>query len=471
MAHLVCITGGLTGMLNASLALVEQLEQAGHRITYASPADLREPVTAQGISYIQLDPWVMQSGDPPISRWQKFWTLRERQQRAVDALGLQRFGQTIQELSADLVLIDMEMNPHIMAAVGGQFPVVLLCQFLSIWRRPQLPPIHTDIVPGQGWRGQSLAIEWSWLRYSWRKWVECQRERWRRMGLDRLSVLQCYAEQIGYPFRERFGRNQWLVPYPHGPLPILCLNALELDFPHDPHPLMHYVGPMVAENRYESRVDLTTDQTLAQIFENRRTSGRPLIYCACSTFLKADQRCLQQIVAAVSNSPHWDLVLGLGGQLAPDQLGPLPPNIHAFHWVPQVQVLKHADCVINNGGINSINESIYCGVPMLIYSLRRFDQNGNAARVATHGLGIVGDPVRDQAEQVRHHIQTLLTDPVYQTRVSRMRDCFFHYSHEKSAAHAIEALLNRQEQKERPRELTTLDNLSPTAITSTQGAS
>ncbi|MEM9164994.1 MAG: hypothetical protein AAGC54_18235, partial [Cyanobacteria bacterium P01_F01_bin.4] len=243
MAHIVCITSGLTSMFNASLALVKQLERAGHRITYASPADLKALVTAQGIAYVQLEPSVIQLDEPPMGWWEKVRRLRSRQQQAVDAMGVQDFVQTMQGLAPDLLLIHNEMHPHIMAAVTAQFPVALLCTFLSVWRRPNLPPIHTHIIPGEGWRGQWYGIQWTWLRYSWRKWKEFQRDRAQRVGLDRISVLRCYARQIGHPFRARFGFNQWLVPYPHEPLPILCLNALEIDFPHDPHPLMHYVGP------------------------------------------------------------------------------------------------------------------------------------------------------------------------------------------------------------------------------------
>ena len=206
---------------------------------------------------------------------------------------------------------------------------------------------------------------------------------------------------------------------------------------------------MVFEDRREVRVEPTTTTALEQIFANRRSSGRSLIYCACSTFVKTDRRFLQQIVEAVSSRPQWDLVLGLGGQLAPDQLFPLPANVHAFSWAPQLQVLKQADCVINNGGINSINECIYFGAPMLVYSLKRFDQTGNAARIKYHGLGIVGDLSRDDATQVRNHIQTLLTDPSYQMQMARMRDRFHRYADENSAVRAVEALLNVQPQEKK----------------------
>ena len=455
MAHIVCITGGLIGMLNASFALVKQLEQAGHRVTYASPAKLREPVTAQGIPYVQLDPWIIQSGDPPISRWQKWRTLRERQQRAVSALGVQNLVQTIRDLTPDLLLIDMEMHPHIMAAVTSQFSVVLLCQFLSIWQRPHLPPIHTNIVPGKGLSGQRLAIEWSWWRYSWRKWRESQRERWRRMGIDRVSILRRYARQIGYPWRSR--SDQWLMPYPHDALPILCFNALELDFSHTPHPSMHYVGPMVLENRQESKVEPATEATLAQLFAS--SGERSLIYCACSTFVKTDQRFLQRLIEAVSACPQWDLILGLGGKLSPGELLDLPANVHAFSWVPQLQVLQHTDCAVNNGGINSINECLHFGVPMLVYSLKQFDQDGNAARVAYHGLGIAGDIVQDQAGQIRQHIQTLLTDRSYKQQSEHMRESCHRYTHENRAARSVESLLGSQ-QSTQPHDLFVVSNLS-----------
>lgn len=435
-------------MLNASLALVAQLNRAGHRVTYASPANLRESVTAQGIPYVQLERWVMQSGDPPMGRWQKWRSWQDRQQRAVNALGVKDFVTTIQTLEPDLVLIDMEMNAHVMTAVMAQFPVAILCQFLSIWKRPHLPPIHTKIVPGQGWSGHQLGITWSWWRHCWRKWQEFQRERWRRMGIDWVSVLRRYAQQIGYPWHQPWRLDQWLLPYTHGQLPILCFNALELDFPHDPHPLMQYVGPMVLENRQESQVEAATEIALEQLLAKHQSGESSLIYCACSTFVKGNQQFLQQLIAAVSTRPDWDVILGLGGQLSLSQLSALPPNVHAFSWVPQLKVLKQADCAINNGGINSINECLYFGVPMLVYSLQHFDQDGNAARIAYHGVGIAGDIVQDKAVQIRQYLNVLLTEQSYKNQSAHMRACCRRYSHKNSAAQVVKSLLSSQKSAE-----------------------
>ncbi|MGD1855932.1 MAG: glycosyltransferase [Leptolyngbyaceae cyanobacterium] len=446
MSHIVCITGGLKGIFNASLALVQQLKLAGHRVTYASPYDFRDAVTAQGIPYVQLESWVIQPVDPPMGRWKKLWTLRQRQQQAVNQLGVHRFAQTIQALEPDLVLIDMEMTPHIMAGVMSGLPMALLCQFLSIWKRPGLPPINSHTLPDS-----DFGIELAWLKNGLTTWKEALKQRWQRMGLDRRSVWGCYARQIGYPFPEQFGFNQWLIPYGQGTLPILCFNALELDFPHDPHPLMHYVGPMVYENRQEAQVTTDTHKVLEQLFEKRLTQGRSLIYCGCSTFAKGNQHWLKKIMEAVANRPEWDLVMGLGGQLEIDQLGTLPANVHTFSWTPQLQVLKHADCAVINGGINTINECLYLGVPMLVYSLGHADQNGDAARVAYHGLGIAGEREKETAAEICSSIQTLLADESYRERVGKMCDRIHHYHQENRAAQVVETLLNRQSaQKDNP---------------------
>lgn len=444
MAHIVCITGGLKGIFNASLALVQQLERAGHRVTYASPHNFRDAVMAQGIPYVQLEPWVLQPADPPMSRWQKVWTLRQRQQRAVEQLGVQHFAQTIQALEPDLVLIDMEMMPHIMAGVTRGLPMALLCQFLSIWKRPNLPPINSNTLPGRG-------AELAWLKNGLTTWKEALQQRWQRMGLDRRSIWGCYARQVGYPFPQQFGFHQWLIPYGQGQLPVLCFNALELDFPHDPHPLMHYVGPMVSENRQDCLVTAATQQALEQLFKKRRTQGRSLIYCGCSTFVEGNQQWLKKIIDAFASRPKWDLVVGLGGQLDRNHLGTLPANVHAFSWTPQLQVLQQADCAVINGGINTINECLYLGVPMLVYSLGHADQAGDAARVAYHGLGIAGDREKDTVAEIRSSIQTLLTDVSYRERVGEMCDRIHHYHQENRAAQVVETLLNsRSTQTDKP---------------------
>ena len=114
------------------------------------------------------------------------------------------------------------------------------------------------------------------------------------------------------------------------------------------------------------------------------------------------------------------LISGLGGRLDLDFLGPLPDNVNVFAWAPQLTVLEHADCSINHGGIHTINECLHFQVPMLVYSGKRSDQNGCAARVAFHGIGLMADKDRDDVPAIREKIERVLTDPVYKERLAAM---------------------------------------------------
>lgn len=461
MAHIVFITAGLTGLFNASLALIQQLKQAGHRVTYASSGDLQAPLRALGIPYVPLKPWVKPSETASVgSRWAQWGQVRVRQQQAIAAWNMDHFTQIVRSLNPDLLLLDIEMHPQIMAAVMSPYPVALLCPFISIWNRANLPPIHTSILPGEGWRGQWWGMQWSWLRYGWRKWKEHQRDRWQQTGLDHLSLLRCYARQINYPFRARFGFTQWLVPYPHRALPILCLHAQELDFPHNPHTSMHYLGPMVAESRAEDSADSSTaggsKSALEAFLKNR--SGRSLIYCGCSSFSTASPSFLRQMRAIAARCPEWDFVIGLAGSPYSRSPEALPANLCVLQWAPQLQILNQADCAIINGGAHSITECIRFGVPMLVYPLPRDDQNGNAARVIYHRLGIVSHLEQESPTQIQQHLQSLLADPSYRVKVNQMRSQFQRYAREKTPVRVVEALLvnsaSQTDSRHRQRKLT-----------------
>lgn len=110
---------------------------------------------------------------------------------------------------------------------------------------------------------------------------------------------------------------------------------------------------------------------------------RPLIYISMGSLMSSQifcRRCIRSFggkgVSVILNT----------GKIAPETLGKLPPNIHAYSFVPQLEVLSHADLFITHGGMNSINEAMYYGVPMLVMPVIN-DQPINAAQVVRLGVG------------------------------------------------------------------------------------
>ncbi|CAD5120658.1 DgyrCDS9220 [Dimorphilus gyrociliatus] len=63
------------------------------------------------------------------------------------------------------------------------------------------------------------------------------------------------------------------------------------------------------------------------------------------------------------------------------------PNIHTFKWIPQTYLLAKESCVlfISHGGLNSIYESMYHGVPVLTIPLPA-DAIDNSVRLKRHGM-------------------------------------------------------------------------------------
>ena len=146
---------------------------------------------------------------------------------------------------------------------------------------------------------------------------------------------------------------------------------------------------------------------------------------------QGDVSFLEKVITILRQEKDWLLILSLGRNLSPDLFSELPENVNIFVWVPQLEVLSHSDACINHAGINSINECLHYAVPMVIYSLKYTDENGNAARMAYHGLAITGDKDQDNIETVHANIKAVLIEPKYQKTVSRFNAIYQEYRHRK----------------------------------------
>lgn len=448
MAHIVCATQGRFGLLHSSFELVRRLEAAGHRVTYLTRPGATDAVRAQGLSCEALPdaPEITprDAASTEVSVWNGLQTIRERRERATARLQGPAFAETLRALKPDALLIDLELHAYIITAVPLGIPIALLSPFFSVWKRPGVPPLHKAIVPGQGWRGHRLGIEWAWLRYRVGKLISRIRNTVQSVGADDVAVLRHLARQTGFPFRRETARYQWLLPFTYRTLPVLSLNAFEMDVPHDPHPALHYVGPMIHQQRAGTRLNSKEDDALQALIAKRRASSsrkRTLLLVLCSTFAATSSHFVDRVLRAASLRPDWDVVLSLGGPSTSGGLDAPPDNVHLFPWVPVLDLLPHADAVVTNAGINTINECIRFGVPPVVYSLGTNDQHGTAARVAYHGVGIVGDVAAKSIDRFIAHVERSYTDPQIQSNIEQMRDRFRAYEQEKRAVRFVEHMM------------------------------
>jgi zeaxanthin glucosyltransferase len=81
------------------------------------------------------------------------------------------------------------------------------------------------------------------------------------------------------------------------------------------------------------------------------------------------------------------LVLSIGDQLEPEQIGPVPRNAIIVKRAPQLELLKRTSVCITHAGLNTVLESLAQGVPQVAIPVT-FDQPGIAARIAAKKTGV-----------------------------------------------------------------------------------
>jgi UDP:flavonoid glycosyltransferase YjiC (YdhE family) len=274
------------------------------------------------------------------------------------------------------------------------------------------------------------------------RWLAIKTTSLRNAFTERRAVLRAYARRLGFPL-SRLEQYGWITLFNFHQLPVLSLTARELDFPHTPPRWLRYVGPMVAAERAESRVESLTRTRLETVYAESRASGRPLLYCWLTTMETPDEGFLDSLLQAVARHPEWLVVVGFTGRNAADFSG-LPAHVHAFDFVPQIEVLGEADLCITHGGVNTINECIQMQVPMLVYSTGFADKDGCAARLAYHGLCHRGDIHREGATEIAERIEAALADRGMPERLAAMRLKLERYRDERVLEHTVAGLLGRE---------------------------
>jgi UDP:flavonoid glycosyltransferase YjiC (YdhE family) len=105
-------------------------------------------------------------------------------------------------------------------------------------------------------------------------------------------------------------------------------RAFDFESSHWPSQFYH-TGPF-HDGRGSERVD----------FPWERLSGEPLIYASMGTILSGRVDIFQTIVAAVAKYKKLQLVLSIGNQVDPRQIGPVPKNAIAVKRAPQLEIAE-----------------------------------------------------------------------------------------------------------------------------------
>lgn len=137
---------------------------------------------------------------------------------------------------------------------------------------------------------------------------------------------------------------------------------------------------------------------------------KKLLYCSFGTITsnhkKKTATFLKILVEAIGSNPMYRLIVATGGlNLSLDN----QDNIYVGKRLPQHNIIRDCDLIITHGGMNTLRECIYFGKPMIVYPLNTlYDQNGNAARIVYHKLGLKGNLNKETTSGVLQKINKIL---------------------------------------------------------------
>lgn len=195
----------------------------------------------------------------------------------------------------------------------------------------------------------------------------------------------------------------------------------------------HFVGPSLGTAVREP-ADFPWD-----MLEN----GRPLIYLSLGTIYHNKADFYRMAFATFADHPG-QFILSAGRITDIAALGPIPDNFIVRHFVPQLELLPRVDAFITHGGMNSLNEGLYFGVPLVVVP-QQIEQTINARQAAKVGAAVVlGDRPpygRIHANELHHALTQVLGDARYKHAAEAVGGSFRQAGGYRRAADIVEIAL------------------------------
>jgi MGT family glycosyltransferase len=212
---------------------------------------------------------------------------------------------------------------------------------------------------------------------------------------------RCYSRLLGYRLPELVTPPQLLQTYGDFNLVYTSRMFQPLSGDFDER-RFRFVGPCC------------TFRPDAPDFPFEQLDGRPLVLVSLGTVYGRRPEFLRRCMEELAGGP-WQVILATGDS----HIGPAPANCIVRPEVPQVEILRRASAFVTHGGMNSVQEALSYGVPMVL-APQAADQFWISARTAELGAGLVLDASRFEAGAIRASLTAVLTGAGYAATAARI---------------------------------------------------
>ena len=163
-----------------------------------------------------------------------------------------------------------------------------------------------------------------------------------------------------------------------------------------------------------------------------------LIYISMGT-VNNDMMPFYKACISALRGTDYQVIMSVGNLVSIEDLGELPENISVYSHVDQIAVLEKADVFVSHCGMNSVSESLYFEVPLVMLP-QTSEQKGVAERVSQLGAGIKVD--KSDGVSVMTAINKILSIDTYKQNAKKIAEGFKNSSGAKGAADKIIQVCN-----------------------------
>jgi MGT family glycosyltransferase len=395
------------GHLNPSFPLARALKERGHEVIYTSILpELDRAIEARGFRCAPLYTDAGSRGDAgdfsPLS-----WTFDAAQRflrvmvRRMDDFLSGAVEARVAAIDPAIVLADVIEPPVALVAHRLGIPCLRLSTSLS-QRLTELPPLTSALAP------DSPFLELEAARWA----ASCLRLDG-QVGASTAYRFDLLAAKFGYPVEHISFQSVFVPDLTLYPEVLLCASAL--DFPQEGAARSTYVA---------CPVELDRPEEVPRALEELCDGQGPLLYASLGSRAArypGAGRFFEAMMDVLRARPSWRAVVATGDQsIDREVLAGCPGNVFVLREAPQLWLLRRAALFVTHAGLGSVREAVALGVPMIAVP-QQFDQPGNAARVAHHGLGVYLGMEAAGAEGLSRAIEEVMGDRArYKARLEAM---------------------------------------------------
>lgn len=182
---------------------------------------------------------------------------------------------------------------------------------------------------------------------------------------------------------------------------------------------VHYIGPCIRNN--VERADALINQL--------KSINKKIVYLSLGTQTERIHHVCESFylkVIDLMKDPEmagYHIVLSSKSAFQMRDTLSVSENITIVPWINAFDILQISSAVITHGGLGTLKESIFYGVPMIVLP-DKYDQPINAKRIVHHQLGVQDDLITITKDRLKHHLQKVTTDQTMRDKLQQMKDDF-----------------------------------------------